>query len=117
MSDKVELSFGYNKGVPDSTDTAWGCRAIFDRGYVDIPGDRQEAVGPRTKELMNYLNDNFNLGALRDQVREQVHADYPGMPQGYDEYVLFEDKNVIVKCNTQRSFGYLYICAYFKGDM
>lgn len=117
MGEKVELSFGYNRGIPDGIDTAWGCRAILENGYVDIPPDRQCAEGPRKEELMDFLNTHFNMGQLRDQVREQVSPDYPGMPDNYDEYVLFEDKNVIVKANTQRSFGYLYVCAYFTGDM
>lgn len=115
MTTKVQLSFGYNGGIGDGVDTAWGCRAILDRG-LDIPYDRQCAEGPRKDELLEYLNIHFNMGQLRDKVHQSVPVDYPGMKNGYDEYVLYEDRNIIVKANTQRSFGYVYICAYFKGD-
>lgn len=39
MEQNNKLSFGYNNGVPEGTDAAWGCRAIVtQQGDVDMVG-------------------------------------------------------------------------------
>lgn len=102
------LTFGYNQGMPVGVDTAWGARAILSSdGYIDIPPDRQQVVGIRKELLIGYLNDEFNMGHLRQKVKEEV--------QPWEEdstYTLFEDDIVSVKCRA--AGGYLYLCAYLN---
>lgn len=105
------LAFGYNNGIPEGIETAWGCRAILQVGYpLDIPPDRMDAYGPDKEELMKYLNDNFPLKEMRD-AGKVIPSDHSGKEA--QEYELFNDGHVIVKANTQQSYGYVYICAYF----
>lgn len=117
METKVKLQFGYNKGILPGVTTAWGARAIHDNYGVDIPPDRQCVEGPRATELCDALNTKFNRGKMNEKVKELVPRDYPGMPQGNYEYVLYEDDDLLVVANTQRSFGYLYIVAFFKDEI
>jgi hypothetical protein len=105
------LRFGYNAGLPEGIQSAWGCRAILDAGYADIPHDRVDSFGD-SAAIVDYLNKNFNKGMMNDKVKQLVPPDRPGMDA--PEIVLFDDDKLVVKCSTQRSFGYLYICAYFK---
>lgn len=108
----MQLAFGYNNGIPDTVTTAWGARGIFDGFGLDIPGDRQVFDGPDKYNLMNYLNEALPMKKLRELATEMVMLDRPGRDSS--EVVLFDDGVVIVKCNTQNSFGYLYLSAYFK---
>lgn len=110
----VSLAFGYKAGIPDSVTTAWGARAIFDSYGLDIVPDRQDWVGPRNKELMEALSDRIPLNELKKSAGEQVFPDSVGLDPM--EYVLFADDTVIVKANTQKSYGYLYLCAYFLDE-
>lgn len=113
-TETVQLTFGYTKGLPEGTDTAYGARAIYDGNWVDFLPDRQCAEGPRKYDLLDYLNKNVNQGVLKDKIKQLVCPDYPGMKKPTPEVILHDDDTVVVKANTQASFGYVYICAYFK---
>lgn len=112
----TSLMFKMN-GIPESVTTAWGARAILHNGFgIDIPADRQNADGPRKADLLHYLNDNFNRGQMNDKVKELVCPDYPGMKHEPPIVTLYEDDTVVVKACTQRSFGHLYLAAWFKDE-
>lgn len=54
------LKFGYNEGIPDGVETAWGCRAIVTQGgQVDVVWDRTDAAGPTEEraKLLAYLDE------------------------------------------------------------
>jgi hypothetical protein len=106
------LAFGYNTGLPASTTTAWGCRAIIDQitGSVDVPPDRQSAVGPRIDTLLHHLNHHVQ-GAWRDRAGELLRSGQMHTRQAA-ELVLYNDGLVLIKGNTRASAGYLYVCAY-----
>lgn len=109
------LTFGYNAGLPAGTATAWGCRAIIDPdGHVDVPHDRQEAVGPRTDALLDHLNYHVR-GAWRDRATELLRNGVMTLANPA-EFVLYEDGLVMIKGNTKGSHGYLYVCAYLLNE-
>ncbi len=104
----VQLEYGRNYGVPAVT-TAWGARAILGSHGLDIVPDRVDAQGPRKKELLAYLNDDF--GDLRERVDEM------SFDPGDDElHTVFLDATAIVVASTNASYGYLYLRAWFKAD-
>lgn len=109
------LSFGYNAGLPEGKATAWGCRAIVDStGHVDVPPDRQSAIGPRADELLDHLNSHVR-GAWRERAAELLRN---GVMNGGNsaEFLLYDDPVVMVKGNTNASHGYLYVCAYLLDE-
>jgi hypothetical protein len=106
------LAFGYNAGLPAGTTTAWGCRAIIHQntGSVDVPPDRQSAVGPRVDALFDHLNHHVQ-SAWQDRVGELLRSGEMNTRHA-EEFVLYSDGLVIIKGNTNASAGYLYVCAY-----
>jgi hypothetical protein len=109
------LTFGYNRGLPHGATTAWGCRAIVDpNGHLDVPPDRQAATGPRVNQLLEHLNAIVR-GAWRDRAHELIVRGVMH-PRHDGEFVLFQNNTVVIKGNTQRSGGYLYVCAYFRDE-
>jgi hypothetical protein len=105
------LTFGYNRGLPPGTATAWGCRAIIDQGgLVDVPPDRQSAAGPRVDTLLDHLNQHVR-GAWRERAAELLRNGVMSTRTAA-EFVLYQDSKVMIKGDTNASAGYLYVCAY-----
>lgn len=68
------IKFGYNRGLPDGTDTAWGCRAIVAQdGFVDVPPRRTDLAGPRADELLFHLQHHVGH-AWRERASELLRA-------------------------------------------
>jgi hypothetical protein len=108
------LSFGYNQGLPECVEAAWGCRAIITPdGAIDVVPDRTSTYGPEDAyRRLAYQLDTMVRGARwRARASELLAAGTmdPGRP---GEHVLLDDGAVIIKGNTKGSFGYLYVCAY-----
>lgn len=107
----VKLTFGYNRGLPPGTATAWGCRAIIDQdGLVDVSPDRQSAAGPRVDALLDHLNHHVR-GAWRERAAELLRNGVMSTRTAA-EFVLYQDFKVMIKGDTNASAGYLYVCAY-----
>jgi hypothetical protein len=108
------LKFGYTRGLPKGTETAWGCRAVVtDDRTVHVIQDRTSAVGPESGRLLAYLHDMPLRGDWQDRASELLRAGV--MDTRLDEeFVLYADDVVVIKGNTQGSAGYLYVCAYFR---
>jgi hypothetical protein len=106
--------FGYTRGLPEGTETAWGCRAVVtDDKLVHVVRDRTSAVGPEIGYLLRYLHDLPLRGDWQNRASELLRAGV--MDARVDEeFVLYADDAVVVKENTQASAGYLYVCAYFQ---
>jgi hypothetical protein len=114
MSD--QLRFGLNP--PAGVETAWGARWIIDpEGRVDEVWDRTDAIGPedRRRELLAYLNDH--VGRAPHQAAGELLRS--GALRWSDEttVTLYDDEVVTVVGNPRRSFGYLYVGAWFKADI
>ncbi|TDQ01269.1 hypothetical protein [Labedaea rhizosphaerae] len=111
MTTEDTLAWGYQAGVPAGTTTAWGCRAIVDAsGHLDVPPDRQSAVGPRTDALLDHLHHHVR-GAWRERAAELLRNGVMNTRTA-TELVLYQDGVVMIKGNTKGSGGYLYVCAY-----
>jgi hypothetical protein len=105
------LRWGYRAGVPANVSTAWGCRAIVDTdGHIDVPEDRQEAIGPHVDALLDYLNNHVR-GAWRRRASELLRGDGMRTNSGA-ELILHHDGLVMIKGKTIANGGYLYVCAY-----
>jgi hypothetical protein len=114
MSD--QLRFGLNP--PVGVETAWGARWIIDpEGRVDEVCDRTDVIGPedRRRELLAYLNDH--VGRAPHQAAGELLRS--GALRWSDEttVTLYDDEVVTVVGNPRRSFGYLYVGAWFKADI
>jgi hypothetical protein len=113
MNDR--LRFGINP--PGGVQTAWGARWIIDSdGRVDQVWDRTDAIGPddRHHELLDYLNDHVG-DAPQQKARQLLER---GELRWSDEHrvTLYEDDVVTVVANPRRSYGYLYVGAWFRAD-
>jgi hypothetical protein len=110
------LRFGL--GPPAGVETAWGARWIIDQeGWVDEVWDRIDAIGPdaRRHELLAYLSDHVGRAPHRS-AGELLRG---GRLRWSSEttVTLYEDEVVTVVGNPCRSFGYLYVGAWFKADI
>jgi hypothetical protein len=110
------LRFGINP--PEGVETAWGARWIIDQeGHVDEVWDRTDAIGPddRRRERLAYLNDHVGRAA-QEAAAELLRS---GRLRWSEEttVTLYEDDVVTVVANPRRSFGYLYVGAWFKADI
>jgi hypothetical protein len=83
---------------------------------VDEVWDRTDAIGPddRRSELLDYLNDHVGRAA-QETAAELLRS---GRLRWSDEaaVMLYEDAVVTVVATPRRSFGYLYVGAWFKAD-
>jgi hypothetical protein len=110
----IMLRFGYTRGLPEGTETAWGCRAVVtDDGTVHVVQDRISAVGPQIDRLVEHLDRLPFHRSWRSRAGELRRAGV--MDTRVDEeFALYADDVVVIKGNTQASAGYLYVCAYFR---
>ena len=110
------LRFGLNP--PEGVQTAWGARWIIDpQGWVDEVWDRTDAIGPddRRRELLDYLD--ARVGYTPHQKARQL-LERGELSWSQDTTVtLYDDETITVVGNPRRSFGYLYVGAWFKADL
>ena len=111
MSDDLDLRWGHTWSLPKHVRTAWGARLIYPD---DVVWDRQDATGPRKDELLAHLRDVVGDAPWR-RARE---LDDKGAMSPRDEldWILYEDAQVRVIGNPHKSFGYLYVVAYFRSE-
>lgn len=114
MGNNSRLLFGYNQGLPEYVDAAWGCRAIVTQdGDVDVVWDRTSTYGSEDdyKRLAHQLDaqgrgERWRARASALLASRKIETRVDG------EHVLVDDGTVIIKANTNGSGGYLYVCAY-----
>jgi len=109
------LRFGLNP--PEGVETAWGARWIIDpHGGVDPVWDRVDAIGPtdRRRQLLEYLNAEVG-DAPEHQARQLLERGELSWSQD-TTVTLYDDQEVTIRANPRRSFGYLYVGAWFKAD-
>ncbi len=110
-----QLRFGLNP--PDGVETAWGARWIIDpHGSVDEVWDRTDAVGPddRRRELLDYLHARVGHAPHQHASRLLERGELSWSQDA--PVTLYDDEAVTVVGNPRRSFGYLYVGAWFKAD-
>lgn len=107
------LKYGYGGGLPEGTETAWGCRAVVaQNGYVDAVWDRSDLVGPDRVQLADHLAHHVRA-AWRDRASELLRNGVMHTRRA-EEFTLYEDATVVIKGNTNASAGHLYVCAYLR---
>ena len=110
-----QLRFGLNP--PDGVHTAWGARWIIDaHGSVDEVWDRTDAIGPpgRRHQLLDYLNSRVARAPAETACRLLAHGELSWSDDA--TVTLYDDQTVTIVANPLRSFGYLYVGAWFKAD-
>jgi hypothetical protein len=103
------LSFGYNRGLPEGTEIAWGARWIYPSDQLP---DRTSWLGEpgETGDLMEWLNGGALSAAHNEATRLALSGE---LTQGADkEVTLYEDERGKILANPNASHGYLYVCAY-----
>ena len=104
------LAFGYTRGLPAGTDTAWGCRATITRtGVITVSAEHTDLVGPRAAQLRDHLHQHVGA-AWRDRATELLRAGvlHPGHA---GEFVLYRDTTVVIKAATREEDGAVHVCA------
>lgn len=108
------LAFGLQP--PDGAIVAWGARAIFRNGSINIPRDRWDCIG-QLKERKSFLRD---VGAHLPLICESAHEAWVNgdlQPDKGGKVTLIDDpveddRHVVVEADTRASYGYLYLVAY-----
>lgn len=105
--------FGYWRGMPPGTLAAWGARAIYTDGYLDIPWDRRGSFGdePHLGPLCRRLDAERALTAVRKRVR-QLWLDGLLPQNDRQEHTLYRKAGLRVVGNANGSYGYLYLVAF-----
>jgi hypothetical protein len=109
----VTLPFGYNAGLPEGRTVAWGARLIVTQdGGVDFVADRQSAIGPEEprRRLLDYLTGNDI--PLERRISEMLRRRVMRTSVAQD-FTVYSDGVVVVQANTNASYGYCYVVAYF----
>ncbi len=112
------LIFGLSAEVPENAPAAWGARAIQDEDQFDLVRERQDtqAVSDTYRRVLEQV---FAFRPVLEQVKENYAKLYwqgKLRPDKHKTEVLYEDHALVVKGNTNASYGYLYLCAYIKPD-
>jgi hypothetical protein len=114
MGDKPRLPFGYNQGLPEYVEAAWGCRAIVTQdGDVDVVHDRTSTYG--SDDAFRRLAAHLDTMGRDERWKARASALLTSREMDTrvaGEHVLVDDGTVIIKGNTNGSGGYLYVCAY-----
>jgi len=113
------MNFGYvpaiDEALSDGARIAWGARAIWQRGSVDILPDRQSWYGPsgddpvERKQFASELNKILRVAWLRARELYDTVDDFGA--DGAGVYTLYDDDKICITASPNASYGYLYIAA------
>jgi hypothetical protein len=105
--------FGLWAHAPESG-LAWGARAIFNRGEIDLLWDRQsfrdDGEHQFNKDMFMALV-NMLLAKARGKARDLQFDELA--PDSCQVVTLAEANGIVLKGSTNSSFGYLYLIAYY----
>jgi hypothetical protein len=100
------FAFGRHPGEDIKTAAAWGARAIFKHGEIDLLHDRMQMVGgddQTRQELAAWINKT-GLPKVKALVSRLYGGD--------SDVVTFDDGRFHIEASPQASHGYLYIGAW-----
>jgi hypothetical protein len=109
----TRLQFGYNRGLPPGRTVAWGARLIVTQsGSVDLVHDRQAAIGADEPlaRLLAHLN---GLDPYFTERISRLLRDGAMQTRTAEELTVHTDDVVVIVANTNASYGYCYVVAYF----
>lgn len=106
----MTLGFGYNAGLPDGVEDAWGARFIVTQdGGVDFLADRQSFIGDGDRTIKPHLMEHFTLivSAITEKLRNhEIDTRHEG------EVIVYEIDGFKVVGNSNGSGGYFYVAAF-----
>lgn len=96
--------------MPEGVASAWGARAIFKEGKIELLADRTSRLGD-VKQLMPQIQQAF-----KDVEKTAMTLYRTGrIDQTTEQTVVFYDQDgLVIEGNPRASFGYLYMRAYLK---
>lgn len=100
---------------PEDARAIWGARTILEAGAFSIVSDRQDIHGATAgdrKALADALNKRI-IEECRQTVAKLLRSGKMRASEP-SQFELYDDRYLRVVANTQASYGYLYITAWFK---
>jgi len=100
-------TYWFGRQPPADAVRAWGARAIYQNLAIDLLWDRQ-SWRPDEKppaEFEQWVN-KIGLPWLRQAVKDEW------LPGDSDRVLTLDEGQYVMEACPNRSFGYLYICAY-----
>ncbi len=94
---------------PDDAVAAWGARGIQERNHVDFPCDRQELVGDRQDDFIDWISRTAmtwlqNVGPKLSPCRNEED-------ELHSECGMYH-----MRVSTNGSYGYVYVVAWASGE-
>ena len=91
---------------------AWGTRAIWKDGYVDVLADRTSVIGNDVDRKILQAK-MANIGMKFSDINN-ILVDLGHDVSSKDIVTVYEDDEFIFTCSAQGSYGYLYMTAKLK---
>lgn len=108
----LSLRFGANALIPADVSAVWGARLIVNQdGMVDLVHDRQAFAGDES--VGDVLCAKLNRSSWRSDLADMLRSRRVLTSQGED-VTVYEDDSIIVRGNTNGSYGYFYVAAWLK---
>lgn len=109
--------YGSPHVIPDEATAAWGAWLIIDQlGHVELVWDRQGADGPLLEraQFLLLLEERFPGDKLTDAIAWLLQL---GPAEGMstrdaEDFILYQDDDMVVHANTNASAGYCYVTAW-----
>ena len=105
------LEWGLDRSIDaDQVEAAWGARAIWNRGYIDLLWDRQDMKGP--KEACELLAEWVNKQGLKEIDRKLKDRNiYQSSQETVMQDNRYKGRKVSIVASPNASHGYLYLTA------
>lgn len=115
-TNKKDLVFGLIHEIPEDSPAAWGARTIQQDTWMDIVHDRQDlfAIDKGHMTALKTLLNEGNVLQLCQHNYRLAREKFELQSDKEGTVILYEDKAICIKADTNGSFGYVYVCAYLK---
>lgn len=112
MSKWLILEWGLQHNVnSESVEAAWGARAIWNRGYIDLLWDRQDMKG--TNEGKELLAEWVNKQGLKEIDRKLKDRNvYQSSQETVMQDTRYKGRKFTIIASPNASHGYLYLTAW-----
>jgi len=107
--------WGLRTAIPEGTEVSWGSRAILSRGFADLVYCSVAAPTRKDAQLLTTALDGGILEEALGRVRELCES-YEMAGDEAQLFTLYDDGDVVVVANTNASYGYLYLAAWFTAE-
>lgn len=118
---KTKLEWGCRRHVPDNVEIVWGARAIWTGTEFDLVFNRQSCVaeddslrvafGSALERALTDARIQFKHMCEHGYVDEEFN-ERPFTIGSCGKFVLTESHGVVIVCDPQESYGYVYLAAW-----